>query len=97
MEDADFKKGLDEKLHGIKKEDKGDDQLFGTAAKLAPSEFAGHWINKYLNDSKIKHYITSINRFNQELIPRFEVWLQVLIVDDIAQFLITVYELFRSE
>ena len=35
----DFQDGLQEKLLGIKADDKGDDQLYGTAAKLTDSEW----------------------------------------------------------
>ena len=35
----DFVEGLEEKLLGIKADDKGDDQLYGTAAKLSDSEW----------------------------------------------------------
>ena len=34
-----FQDGLQEKLLGIKADDKGDDQLYGTAAKLTDSEW----------------------------------------------------------
>ena len=37
--DPEFVKGLNDKLNAVKFEDKGDDQLYGTAAKLT----AGEW------------------------------------------------------
>ena len=39
LNDKAFQDGLAEKLSGVKAEDKGDDQLFGTAAKLSASEW----------------------------------------------------------
>ena len=38
-EDPDFKKGLQDKLDAVKHEDKGDDQLYGTAANLTAQEW----------------------------------------------------------
>ena len=39
MEDKDFVQGLNDKLNDVKHEDKGDDQLYGTAAKLQQNEW----------------------------------------------------------
>merc|ERR1740116_143549 len=38
--DPDFVKGLDDKLNNVKLEDKGNDQLYGTAAKLTAAEYS---------------------------------------------------------
>ena len=39
MDDKDFQQGLHDKLNQVKHEDKGDDQLYGTAAKLTDAEW----------------------------------------------------------
>ena len=36
---ADFVQGLKDRLAGIKEEDKGDDQLYGSAAKLSADQW----------------------------------------------------------
>ena len=36
---AEFKKGLADRLAGVKEEDKGDDQLYGAAAKLTADQW----------------------------------------------------------
>ena len=39
MNAPEFVEGLNEKLSGVKKDDKGDDQLYGTAAKLTTAQW----------------------------------------------------------
>ena len=39
MQNADFVQGLKDRLAGVKEEDKGDDQLYGAAAKLTPDQW----------------------------------------------------------
>ena len=62
-EDPDFKKGLEEKLNNVKKEDKGDDQLYGTAAKLTAAEWSKAQWDQFDNFFEIKHYFNRIYGF----------------------------------
>ena len=39
MNDASFQQGLKNAIAGIREEDKGDDQLFGTAVKVTDAEW----------------------------------------------------------
>ena len=75
MDDKDFQQGLHDKLNQVKHEDKGDDQLYGTAAKLTDAEWRA-WIS-LIDSYCIKHYFNRTYGFNSNYISIFIIWPRV--------------------